>query len=746
MATEVGVDVQLCPLDLSLDEGTPTDGTSTQHQKFEQLIPVLPFIRQWWGGQLALGTAQLLDLPPHISDSVVPAGVVGTIAIDGVGMLFFQVVLSASSTHSSLAGGLVNGLPACLKLDNLHATATGTFGKPIVWSQRLVSSIPFQLPLECTLPPCPWLADACALIHDRFTTLLDFDGRSRASLSGLPRAGGVLVTGPSGSGKTTLLSLLPNHLSRKLTYPVIGIFVSCSNLVGSSHASVQCELRSAIQAAKAQAPSLLLLDDIDSLFPTSEDESSTAPLSAADPSAGLASWLAGMIMHDTPAQSWSGRRNLGAWPVGVVASSTVASTVSAVLRGPGRLDFEASLEQPGLDYQRSLVSSALADQNVEDPDGLLQKALPHVDGCDTFDLLVLVDRARLAATRRRLAGRLESLSASLTSEAPGQQILMNESDVSLACEGFVASALRRVAQPASASSAPIMGWQDVGGAHAAVAAITDALELASLTSGWAQAAPLRLRTGLLLYGPPGCGKTHLVRCAASATGMRLVSVKGPELLNKYIGQSEAGVRRIFSKAAAAAPCILFFDEFDSLAPKRGHDNTGVTDRVVNALLAELDGVQGLNGVVVLAATSRPDLLDAALLRPGRLDRSVECGMPNEEDRVSIAAALARHLPFGAGADVGPVAAAADGLSGADISAALADAHLIAVHEKLDISPAGCDEVQEVLITQAHLQSAFKAIRPSLSSHERRRLEKLYDQFRGFRSGHSAGQQQSVTLA
>lgn len=127
-------------------------------------------------------------------------------------------------------------------------------------------------------------------------------------------------------------------------------------------------------------------------------------------------------------------------------------------------------------------------------------------------------------------------------------------------------------------------------------------------------APLRLRTGVLLYGPSGCGKTHIVAAAASEFKVRLISVKGPELLNKYIGASEEAVRDLFKKAAAAAPCVLFFDEFEALAPQRGHDNTGVTDRVVNQLLTELDGVEGLKGVTVIAASSRPDLLDAALLR------------------------------------------------------------------------------------------------------------------------------------
>ena len=129
-----------------------------------------------------------------------------------------------------------------------------------------------------------------------------------------------------------------------------------------------------------------------------------------------------------------------------------------------------------------------------------------------------------------------------------------------------------------------------------------------------------------------CSKTMLVGALATKTGLNFISVKGPELLNKYIGQSEQGVRDVFTRASAARPCILFFDEFDSIAPQRGHDSTGVTDRVVNQFLTALDGVEGLAGVFVVAATSRPEMIDAALLRPGRLDAHIMCGMPDEADR------------------------------------------------------------------------------------------------------------------
>ena len=172
-------------------------------------------------------------------------------------------------------------------------------------------------------------------------------------------------------------------------------------------------------------------------------------------------------------------------------------------------------------------------------------------------------------------------------------------------------------------------------------ALYEAIELPLKFAKLVAKAPLRLRSGVLLYGPPGCGKTHAVRAAVAAAGVRFIGVKGPELLNKYIGASEEAVRGTFARAQAAAPCVLFFDEFDSIAPQRGagSDSTGVTERMVNQLLTELDGVEKLQGVCVIAASNRPDLIDSALLRPGRLDRLIHCGFPDVDERREILRAL-----------------------------------------------------------------------------------------------------------
>jgi len=336
-----------------------------------------------------------------------------------------------------------------------------------------------------------------------------------------------------------------------------------------------------------------------------------------------------------------------------------------------------------------------------------------------------------------------------------------ESDFDEALEGMVPSALWGSLE-SNAVGAGLRGWQDVGGLTTVCEALREAIELPLLYPQLVDSAPLRLRTGILLYGPPGCGKTHVVSAAVAAIGVRCITVSGPEVLNKYIGASEAAIRDVFKKAAGAAPCVLFFDEFDAIAPRRGHDNTGVTDRVVNQMLTELDGVEGqLKGVTVVAATSRPDLIDQALLRPGRLDRLLLCDFPHStEERVDILKALSGALVLEDGVDMREVALAADGFSGADLGSVLSEAQLIAAHDALNdltklnkangnndnsssesdvVSCSACTNSSQsveqqkpamVVVRQRHLLKALASARPSVSSTERRRLARIYQSMQG----------------
>ncbi|XP_025236477.1 peroxisome biogenesis factor 1 isoform X2 [Theropithecus gelada] len=295
----------------------------------------------------------------------------------------------------------------------------------------------------------------------------------------------------------------------------------------------------------------------------------------------------------------------------------------------------------------------------------LQHVAKETGGFVARDFTVLVDRA--------IHSRLSRQSISTR-----EKLVLTTSDFQKALHGFIPASLRSV----NLHKPRDLGWDKIGGLHEVRQILMDTIQLPAKYPELFANLPIRQRTGILLYGPPGTGKTLLAGVIARESRMNFISVKGPELLSKYIGASEQAVRDIFIRAQAAKPCILFFDEFESIAPRRGHDNTGVTDRVVNQLLTQLDGVEGLQGVYVLAATSRPDLIDPALLRPGRLDKCVYCPPPDQVSRLEILNVLSDSLPLADDVDLQHVASVTDSFTGADLKALLYNAQLEALHGML----------------------------------------------------------------
>ena len=299
------------------------------------------------------------------------------------------------------------------------------------------------------------------------------------------------------------------------------------------------------------------------------------------------------------------------------------------------------------------------------------------DGYMPADLVLLLSRARNEALKRFTKDVSVLINVSC--------IPLAKEDFDEALKGFTPASLRNVTLQSSSTT-----FSSIGGLHITRKILLETLQYPNTYAPIFAQCPLRLRSGLLLYGYPGCGKTLLASAVAGECGLNFISVKGPEILNKYIGASEKSVRDLFERAEAARPCILFFDEFDSIAPKRGHDSTGVTDRVVNQLLTQMDGAEGLSGVYVLAATSRPDLIDPALLRPGRLDKSLICNLPNNEDRLDILRALSTKLKIDPSVldsgiprkDLAEIVHRTEGYSGADLQAVVYNAHLEAIHDVL----------------------------------------------------------------
>ncbi|GMP71018.1 hypothetical protein CsSME_00029599 [Camellia sinensis var. sinensis] len=555
-----------------------------------------------------------------------------------------------------------------------------------------------------------WMGTAASDIINRLIVVLCPASGGMLSSYSLPFPGHVLIHGPTGSGKTLLATAVSKSVEEHEDILAHIVFVYCSKLALEKSATIRQALSGYVSEALDHAPSVVIFDDLDSIISSSTDLEGSQPSSSV---IELAQFLTD-IMDEYEEKR---RNSCGIGPIAFIASAQSLTNIPQSLCSSGRFDFHVQLPAPAVSERGALLKHEIQKRSLQCSDVILLDVASKCDGYDAYDLQILVDRAVHAGICRFLSYDL----ALLEHEKPA---LLGE-DFLQAMQGFLPVSLRDISK--SAHEGGRAGWEDVGGLTDIRNAIKEMIELPSKFPNIFAQAPLRLRSNVLLYGPPGCGKTHIIGAAAAACSLRFISVKGPELLNKYIGASEQAVRDIFSKAAAAAPCILFFDEFDSIAPKRGHDNTGVTDRVVNQFLTELDGVEVLTGVFVFAATSRPDLLDAALLRPGRLDRLLFCDFPSKHERFDILTVLSRKLPLASDVDLEAIAYVTEGFSGADLQALLSDAQLAAVHDLLDSAESDKPGKMPV-ITRSLLNSVASKARPSVSEAEKQRLYGIYNQF------------------
>lgn len=556
-----------------------------------------------------------------------------------------------------------------------------------------------------------WMETTASDVLNRMVALLSPASGMWFGTYGLPLPGHVLIYGPAGSGKTLLAKAVAKSLEEHGDILSHIIIISCSELSLEKGATVRHALSSFISEALDHAPSVVILDDLDSIVSTSSSSDGSQPYNPDN--TALTKFLADIIDEYGEKR----KSSCGIGPVAFIACVQSLGSLPQSLSSSGRFDFHIQLPAPAASERGAILKHEIQRRSLQCPDDILLDVASKCDGYDAYDLEILVDRAVHSAVGRFLP------SVSVPEEHTIPALVKD--DFSQAMHDFLPVAMRDISKPAADGSRS--GWDDVGGLNDICNSIKEMIELPSKFPNIFGKAPLRLRSNILLYGPPGCGKTHIVGAAAAACSLRFISVKGPELLNKYIGASEQAVRDIFSKAAAAAPCLLFFDEFDSIAPKRGHDNTGVTDRVVNQFLTELDGVEVLTGVFVFAATSRPDLLDAALLRPGRLDRLLFCDFPSSRERLDILTVLSRKLPLASDVDLEAIAKMTEGLSGADLQALLSDAQLAAVHEHLNNEHSN-EPGKLPSITDALLKSTASKARPSVSESEKQRLYGIYSQF------------------
>lgn len=522
--------------------------------------------------------------------------------------------------------------------------------------------------------------------------------KTRSSLLNLSS---VLLTGGLGSGKSSAAHLLAHDLRNQYLYNVT--YVPCRSLVSEETRvktikdNLQRAFASAAWGARLGGRAVVVLDDLDRLCPIETELQVDANGRSRQVSELLCSVVREFCNNDTGVVLLATAQSKEALHNYIIASHMVRDIIA--LKAPDKdgrrqvLDLLIKESNGAMkqDQQSYANNGDAANEWMEESHTPAQEDGPVFEeeddevGLDTLDLAGQTDGympGDLATLVSRT--RSEALIRAVAEDSPDSSLALTAADFAAALKGFTPASLRGVTLQASTTT-----FAAIGGLTETRKTLLETLQYPTTYAPLFAKCPLRLRSGLLLYGYPGCGKTLLASAVAGECGLNFISVKGPEILNKYIGASEKSVRDLFERAEAAKPCVLFFDEFDSIAPKRGHDSTGVTDRVVNMLLTMMDGAEGLSGVYVLAATSRPDLIDPALLRPGRLDKSLICDMPGEEDRLDILRAVSEklkvdeHVTRGEGnQSMREVARKTKGYSGADLQAVVYNAHLEAIHDIL----------------------------------------------------------------
>lgn len=511
---------------------------------------------------------------------------------------------------------------------------------------------------------------------------------------------GVLLHGPPGTGKTLLAKAVANETNAN--FYTIGGPEIMSKFYGESEE----KLRNVFEQAEKNAPSIIFIDEIDSIAPKREEVSGEVERRIV---AQLLSLMDGMSSRGK---------------VVVIGATNRINAIDPALRRPGRFDREIELGVPDRNGRLEILQIHTRGMPL-DKDVNLEKLADISHGFVGADLQALAKEAAMRALRRVLP-EIDLSSESISGETL-KKIIVTMQDFIDVLKEMEPSAMREVFV-----EVPDISWSDIGGLAAIKEELQEAVEWPLKYEGvfkYADAVPPK---GILLYGPPGTGKTLMAKAAANESEANFISIKGPELLSKWVGESEKGVREVFRKARQAAPCIIFFDEIDAIAPVRGGDfgNSHVTERVISQLLTELDGLEILTNVVVIAATNRPDIVDPALLRPGRFDRLLYVPPPDKESRIQILKIHTKNKPLADDVTLDQIAQHTETYTGADIASLSSAAVMLAVREHVSKypNPEEADKhAQELKIHMNHFEEAMKKIRP-LSAQELDIYKRIANEF------------------
>lgn len=511
---------------------------------------------------------------------------------------------------------------------------------------------------------------------------------------------GVLLHGPPGTGKTLLAKAVANETNSNF------FTIGGPEIMSKYHGESEERLRNVFQEAEKNAPSIIFIDEIDSIAPKREEVTGEVERRIV---AQLLSLMDGMTSRGK---------------VVVIAATNRINAIDPALRRPGRFDREIEIGVPNRDGRLEVLQIHTRGMPL-DKDVDLQKLADISHGFVGADLQALAKEAAMRALRRVLPDiNLSSESIPLDTL---RKIIVRMQDFMEVIKETEPSAMREVFV-----EVPDIKWEDIGGLTAIKQELQEAVEwplkyLNVFT--YADATPPK---GILLYGPPGTGKTLMAKAAANESEANFISIKGPELLSKWVGESEKGVREIFRKARQAAPCIIFFDELDAIAPTRDgdHGDSHVTERVISQLLTEMDGLEILTNVVVIAATNRPDIIDPALLRPGRFDRILYVSPPDRESRLQILKIHTKKKPLSEDVNVEDLANKTDGYTGADIASLASAAVMLALREHIAKYPDSKEaekHTDDLKIGMKHFDEAMKKIRP-LSKQELDMYKNVANQF------------------
>ncbi len=501
---------------------------------------------------------------------------------------------------------------------------------------------------------------------------------------------GVLLHGPPGTGKTLLAKAVANETNSNF-YVINGPEIM-SKFYGESEAN----LRKIFEEAEQNSPSIIFFDEIDAIASKREESK-------------------GEVERRVVAQMLSlmdGLKSRG--KVVVIAATNIPNALDPALRRPGRFDRELIIGVPQLEGRLNILKIHTRNMPLA-KDVNLKKLAEVTHGFVGADLNALTKEAAMNVLRKLLPelklDEGEEISAKIL-----EKLKINMSDFKEALKTVRPSALREVFV-----EAPDVSWESVGGLEEVKTELREAVEWPLKHKEAFKRLGVKPPKGVLLYGPPGTGKTLLAKAVAKEAESNFISIKGPELLSKWVGESEKAVREIFKKARQASPTIIFFDELDSIAPRRGNNSEDgkTTERVVNQLLTEMDGLQEINDIVIIAATNRPDILDTALLRPGRFDRIVMVGSPDKKARKEIFKVHTKSMPVGKDVDFDDLVSKTEGYVGADIESICREAAMLALRR----------DVKTTQVTLRDFEEALKKVRPSVSKDVEKAYKDLEKHFR-----------------